>query len=625
MADVISRVVVRDCGNTGRRRRRLRVDVKAGRGSENCPPSGGEAVVAPRLWPVLLRALTEHVGRACQVSRPALTTTRVLSSAFVLSLSVGCSGEAKPDEVATDGSASGETSLDSSAQGTLGNGATNPGGSTKPSNTTKPGGTTDPGSDGTSPDTGEEPGRTEEGETTDVTPTSGSPTDGPDDTSNNGGPSTGGEDTGPVEVPNDGELRAFPGATGFAAMASGGRGGQVIKVTTLADSGPGSFREAISTPGPRIIVFAVSGVIESDSVFEIYSGDVTIAGQTAPGGGITIKGRLWASYDESVGNIVMRHVRVRPQFDGSEGSQFDALQFSVNHHVIFDHVSVGFGVDETMDFYGAHNVTVQWSTIEDPRTEGHEEGEHNYGLINGPYGQHIAVHHNLFAHAKNRNPAIANGPADILNNVMYDVGVGFVHHNPATGQFRLIGNYFKDGPSADLVPFYFDDYTSDDLSYYVNDNWVQGEGSECDAGELDNPWQSCYNDLGHDESFRSTSDFDFSNVEGYRAPQVTGAQQAYEEILAKVGAFPRDVVTLRAIRDLQDGTGEWGMPMPDDLMEGLVPTQPPADADNDGMADSWETSHGLDPVDGEDHTTIMESGYTAIEEYINELAERLIQ
>lgn len=408
-------------------------------------------------------------------------------------------------------------------------------------------------------------------------------------------------------------------------MASGGRGGQVIKVTTLADSGPGSFREAITTAGPRIIVFAVSGVIESDEVFEIYTGDVTIAGQTAPGGGITIKGRLFGGYDDSVGNMIVRHVRVRPEYDGGEGSQFDAVQFSRNHTLVFDHVSVGFGIDETIDLYSAHNITVQWSTIEDPGTEGHEEGEHNYGMINGPEGQYIAVHHNLFAHAKNRNPAIANGPADILNNVMYDVGVGFVHHNPAGGQFRLIGNFFKDGPSADLVPFYFDDYALDGLGYYVADNWVEGDETECSAGELDNPWQQCENYQDHDESYRSDTDFDFSEEDGYRATPVTGAQQAYQDILDKVGAFPRDVVTRRSIEDLQNGTGSWGLPLPSDLMEGLTPTQPPADEDNDGMADSWEMSHGLNPEDGDDHTTVMESGYTAIEEYINELAERLIQ
>lgn len=520
-------------------------------------------------------------------------------------------------ETSSSGTPGGGTPGETSGGGTPGetSGSGTPGGGTlgggTPSSGTPSGGTPSGGDTSESGDTsgGKPPNESSTGDAT--------PATGPLPTSS--------EDTSPVDIPDDNEVRAFPGVTGFGAMASGGRGGQVIKVTTLADSGPGSFREAITASGPRIIVFAVSGVIESDEVFEIYSGDVTIAGQTAPGGGITIKGRLFASYDENVGNIIVRHVRVRPEYDGSEGSQFDAVQFSLNHTIVFDHVSVGFGVDETIDLYNARNITVQWSTIEDPGTEGHEEGEHNYGMINGPYGQYIAVHHNLFAHAKNRNPAIANGPADVINNVMYDVGVGFVHHNPAAGQFRLIGNFFKDGPSADLIPFYFDDESLAGLEYYIADNWVEGGGTECDAGELDNPWQQCENYQDHDESYRSDTDFDFTSEDGYRATPVTSGQQAYQDILDKVGAFPRDIVTRQAIDDLQNGTGSWGMPLPSDLMAGLTPTLPPADEDNDGMADSWETSHGLDPEDGDDHITIMDSGYTAIEEYINELAERLIQ
>lgn len=454
-------------------------------------------------------------------------------------------------------------------------------------------------------------GSTPSSETTDGTPSS----DTTDDETSNG----------PVIIPSDGEVRAFPGATGFGAMATGGRGGRVIKVTNLNASGPGSLQEALSARGARIIVFGVSGVIEPDDYFEIGSGDVTIAGQTAPGGGITLKGRLFASYDDRVGNFIIRHIRVRPEYDGSEGSQFDSIQFSRNHTIILDHVSVGFGIDETMDLYSAKNVTVQWSTIESPTPEpSHEGGDHHYGLINGPDGQYIAVHHNLFAHSNNRNPAIANGPADVLNNVMYDVRIGFVHHNPASGQFRIVGNYFKDGPNATLIPFYFDDGASNDLKYYVADNWVQGR-SECSEGKLDNPWQQCNNSQDHGESYRSTTDFDFTQVNGYRATSVTSPQQAYTDIVAKVGAFPRDVVTRTTISNLEAGTGVWGMPLPSDLMEGLTPTTPPTDADNDGMADEWERAHGLDPADGADHTTVMESGYTAIEEYINELAERLIQ
>ncbi len=424
-----------------------------------------------------------------------------------------------------------------------------------------------------------------------------------------------------------GELRAFPSAEGFAAMVTGGRGGRVIKVTTLDASGPGSLQAALDEAGPRIIVFEVSGVIVAD-IIEVTHGDVTIAGQTAPGGGITIQGRLFGAYSDAVTNVIVRHVRVRPVYDGSDGQQFDAIQFSRNSRVMLDHISVSAGVDETIDLYSAWDVTVQWSTIESSGTEGHPEGAHNYGLINGPDGCHLSVHHNLFAHHANRTPAIANGPAEVRNNVMYNVRHGFVHHNPASGPFNLVGNYFRVGQSDELIPFYFDDENdspADDLGYYVADNWVDGEDSTCSSGTLDNPWEQCENDLLRDESFRSASEFDFDGVtEDYRVVMTESPQEAYDAVLAEAGAFPRDVVALRSVSETEDRTGEWGARDPGDLMEGLEPTEPPLDADDDGMADEWESSHGLDPQDGTDHSEVMGSGYTAIEEYINELADALL-
>src|SRR5690606_6844648 len=144
-------------------------------------------------------------------------------------------------------------------------------------------------------------------------------------------------------------------------------------------------QDALNQDEPRIIVFDVSGVIDGD--IEVPYGNVTIAGQTAPGGGITIRGRLTGAYEHGVDNMIIRHIRVRPVYDNSSGVQFDTIQFSRNAQLIFDHVSASFGIDETVDLYEARDVTVQWSTIESSATEGHPEGEHNYGLINGPDGK----------------------------------------------------------------------------------------------------------------------------------------------------------------------------------------------------------------------------------------------
>ena len=399
----------------------------------------------------------------------------------------------------------------------------------------------------------------------------------------------------------------------------------MIKVTTLEADGPGSLAEALATSGPRIIVFAVSGVIEAD-VLEIPYGDVTIAGQSAPGAGIIINGRLWGAYEYGVDNIIVRHVRVRPTYDGSAGEQFDAVRFSLSQYVMLDHVSASFGVDEIVDLYSAQDVTVQWSVIESALNEGHPEGEHNYGLINGPDGRRVSILNSVFAHNKNRNPALANGPAEVVGNVMYNVKHGFVHHNPASGQFNFMGNYFMPGPEDELIPFFFDDENGGadaSLFYFFSDNFVSGPGSACEEGILDNPWQQCDVDSYVTDLHHATVAFDFSaESDSYRAPESAAAQDNWSNVLDFAGAYPHDVGSARTIAEAKAGTGSWGGREPEDLLDGLTPGQAPEDSDDDGMADAWEASHGLD-TDRDDSAEVMESGYTAVEEYLNELAQTL--
>ncbi len=430
-------------------------------------------------------------------------------------------------------------------------------------------------------------------------------------------------------------VRAFPGAEGFGAPATGGRGGRVVKVTNLNASGAGSLQAALNLNEPRIVVFAVSGVIDGD--ITIPYGNLTIAGQTAPGGGITIRGKLHSDYSAGIDNIIIRHVRIRPRvFSAVEGNpnQYDAMQFSLNRLMIFDHISLSFGVDENFDLYEADDVTVQYSTIEQSSELGGLFGAevgHNYGLINGPAGFRISVHHNLFAHNKNRNPAIANGPAEVRNNVAYNVRHGFIHHNPASGRFNIIGNYYKQGLNDTLIPFFFDDEnggTAPDLSYYLRDNYIDDPGDL--VGSIDNPWlipaaHSSFSSLGLGVSYRSATEFDLSTgVSGYVPVSTETSTSAYNSVLNKAGAWPRDVVTQKSVQDTIARTGVWGANIPANLMEGLVPSAAPVDADNDGMADAWELAHGLNPANGNDHSTVMPSGYTAIEEYINELASILV-
>lgn len=427
-------------------------------------------------------------------------------------------------------------------------------------------------------------------------------------------------------------LPAFPGGEGPGAAATGGRGGKVIKVTTLDPTGPGSLQAALSASGPRVIVFAVSGVIKGHLTLD--HGDVTVAGQTAPGGGITIEGQL--VNDTAENNVIFRHLRIRPPPRPSSinGNQYDGLRLWQQDKVIIDHCSISWGVDETVDFYESNDVTIQWSTIEEAQTNaGHPDGpNHNYGLIQGPDGRRIAVHHNLFASNLNRNPAIANGPADVRNNVAYNVRHGFVHHNPASGAFNIVGNYYKQGPDNTLFPFFFDDENSTpaaSLKYFLADNFIDDPGDNC-SRVVDDPWtDKChptFADMNAPVSLRSPTAFDFANtVPGWIAVTTQPAAQAYELVLARAGAFPRDAVTTRIVDEVKSRTGSFGVQAndrPADLMAGLSAKAAPKDTDNDGMPDEWETANGLNPA-VDDSASVRPSGYTAIEEYINGLADAL--
>lgn len=427
-------------------------------------------------------------------------------------------------------------------------------------------------------------------------------------------------------------LKAFPSAEGFGANATGGRGGQVIKVTNLNTSGTGSLQAALNVNAPRIIVFDVSGVIEGD--VSIPYGNVTLAGQTAPGAGVTIHGRFECDYSAAPNNIIVRHLRVRADHatnPGVAGEQYDGIQCSRSSNLIFDHVSVSGGVDENFDLYSATDVTVQWSTITRSDTAGgHPEGEHNYGLINGPDGRNISIHHNLFAHNKNRNPALANGAAEIINNVSYNVRHGFIHHNPASGSFNIIGNYYKRGADDTLHPFFFDDESegagSPSLSYYLSNNYVDDPGDY--VGSVDNPWlepsvHSSFEgiDWGWDSSTARTAQ---KHVFALPVTTVQDAQEAYDPVLEQAGAFPRDVIDNNNALEVRDRTGSWGLRLPSDLLQGLAVSSPPTDSDGDGMPDDWESAHGLSNA-LDDHNSIMSSGYSAIEEYINELSDQLVE
>ena len=420
------------------------------------------------------------------------------------------------------------------------------------------------------------------------------------------------------------ELPAFPGAEGFGAVAIGGRGGRVIKVTNLNSSGPGSLQAACATQGPRIVVFEVGGVIRGD--IAINHPYITIAGQTAPSPGITIEGRLlsWPESSSRLHDIIIRFIRIRPP--PTTGYAGDAIQLPDTERVILDHLSLSWANDETIDICHSSEFTIQWSTIEESDVEGHGKGgAHNYGIISAyPNSGNISIHHNLFAHQSRRSPSLTpyvpGKPGDFRNNVVYNFREGLSHdgHVPKEA-INLIGNYYIRGPNSErITPFAF----SPEGRYYLAGNLIDGVGliEELLAERATLPaWLKM--------SRKGT----FLAEPAAVAPVETQtAREAYQLVLNQAGCFPRDRVTTRTLQEVAKRTGSWGRnapaaPSDDWYLAGLKKDSPPLDRDDDGIPDEWEQAHALNQSDGQDYNRILSSGYTAIESYINEKARLLVK
>ena len=432
---------------------------------------------------------------------------------------------------------------------------------------------------------------------------------------------------------------AFPGAEGFGAGATGGRGGDVVIVDTLEPFGPGSLGDALAPEDcrPRTVVFRVSGVIEVPGKhdLELTCGNLTIAGQTAPGAGITLAGRIDGYGADPAGNIIIRHLRVRPPPITTEegavdnlGNIYDGLQLSNNSNMMLDHLSVSWGSDETIDLHEfAGDVTLQWSTIEQSNPRGQPEGPHNVGIMVGPESPRASIHHSLFAHHRSRCPAMSAGPAELINSTIYDCQDGFVHHNAAEGEFHIAGNTFIHGPShEEFTPIFLDDEDPGGTTYWLYQNDIRAPGLfEGIVNDItDTPLaEAAFAGADGDQVISEPSDF-ARDADGYVAVSMQPPAEAAAAVLDRAGAFPRDALTEETIADVREGAGDWEPDPPADLLEGLTATDPPPDDDRDGMADEWEAAHGLDASDGDDHATVMGSGYTAIEAYVNELADELV-
>lgn len=257
---------------------------------------------------------------------------------------------------------------------------------------------------------------------------------------------------------------AFPGAEGHGRYVTGGRGGEVRHVTNLNDNGPGSLRQALSGTAPKIIVFDVSGYIDLRSQLNVTS-NTTIAGQTAPEGGITL--RYYTLYFGNCDNVIVRFIRSRRSQVKDVNDGADATWGRNRKNIIIDHCSFSWSIDEVASFYDNRNFTLQWSTIaEGLANPGHTKGAHSYGGIWG--GKNASFHHNFVAYIQNRAPRF-NGAryawdgydktvysstvdaerVDFRNCLMYNWGNGNgCYGGPGGGYVNMVNNYYKAGPGT---------------------------------------------------------------------------------------------------------------------------------------------------------------------------------
>jgi hypothetical protein len=415
-----------------------------------------------------------------------------------------------------------------------------------------------------------------------------------------------------------GPALAFPGAQGFGKKATGGRNGVVFHVTNLNDSGAGTFRDAVSTSN-RIIVFDVGGYIQLKTAVGTKS-NLTIAGQTAPGGGIGFRGGEISFANQS--NIIMRHVRIRPGSE-TESTEDDALSLYLASTVIVDHSSMEFGPWNNIDGVGdtdkalVTDVTFQDSLIADPT--GQQFGAHCESV-----GSDWAFYRNIFANSHNRNP-LAKINNVFVNNLLYNYEAGYTTHTSTAFKHDLVNNYFVMGPSSgdtDNTWFQIDKNQSMYYSGNLKDSnkngtldgstttpyWYQGEGTV-----LSKPWST--------ETTASTP---------------LDTPSAARVAMSRAGALPRDPIDALIIGQALSlgkgaaggGAGSAGTIYTSQSQTGLdnngygtiAGGTKPADSDNDGMPDPWEIATGSDPKK-DDAMTKASDGYALVEHYINWLAE----
>lgn len=468
---------------------------------------------------------------------------------------------------------------------------------------------------------------------------------------------------------------AFPGAEGHGRFVTGGRGGKIVHVTNLNDSGEGSLRQAVSGSAKKIVVFDVGGIIALKSDLAIGA-NTTIAGQTAPEPGITVR---YYTIRPDADNIIVRFIRFRRGEEKNINDGADAIWTRNQEGMIFDHCSFSWSIDEVASFYDNRDFTMQWCSVAEALANpGHTKGEHSYGGIWG--GKQASFHHNLIAHVQNRAPRL-NGArygwdgydktkykntieaeiVDLRNCVFYNWGTGNGAYAGQGGYHNIVNNYYKAGPATKNKTRVFQcGHTTNDKDdngkkidpnnthiyghFYIKGNYVTAASTPANY-DWDGVIVDDDNDNVTKDSIKLKNPVDAGTVTTHTA------EKAFEKVLSYVGAsLYRDAVDKRYAEEAKKGTTTY-IGTAELTGDGKKVTHHPGiidfvrdqgeytlestshpegfDTDGDGMSDEWETANGLNPNDASDAITYTidseKKWYTNIEVYINSIVEDIMK
>lgn len=455
---------------------------------------------------------------------------------------------------------------------------------------------------------------------------------------------------------------AFPGAEGGGMYTTGGRGGKVLHVTNLKDSGEGSLRAAVEASGARTVVFDVAGTIALEKSLRIKNGNLTIAGQTAPGDGICIKN--YSTIVEA-DNVIIRFIRFRLGDEGPNASDGeDAIWGRYHNNIILDHCSMSWSIDECASFYANENFTMQWCILtESLKNSVHGKGNHGYGGIWG--GKNASFHHNMLANHQSRNPRFDHpeiyedktspkrrGHVDFRCNVIYNWGDNSSYGGEG-GTFNMVNNFYKQGPASKDRKYFLDAngiYTSNGTDYgypelYLVGNVYDGKADLTSDNKSGVYWHDHKTNTPPDKSKFVSSLMNIAGNSGQVCYTSTQSAQNAFELICEIGgaSLRRDEVDKRACNDAKSGKAtvtDGG----NGSKNGLIDTQEAvggwpelkaisdeiaavADADRDGIPDWFEDKFGLDKNNASDamsRTIDKKSRYTNFEMYLHYLVRDIV-